>query len=83
MAKALLIKSPETTNGIVPRYDEQGLPMYRTSIVPVGSRRKHEKRNVRLSNAGYKQLVSIIEEIDVDEQGNPISTKPKMKQDEK
>jgi len=48
MAKKLLVKTPQTTDGVNLRYDENKQVVYKTSIVELGAKKNFESLNAKL-----------------------------------
>lgn len=64
MAKKLLIKTPQTTDGTTLRYDDNSQVVYKNSILELGARKNILNLNAKLP----KHLQHVIEEVEIDDQ---------------
>jgi len=71
MAKKLLIKTPQTTDGTTLAYDESKQPLYKETIAELGARKELESIN----NSMPEVLRHEIEEVEVDDAGNIVKAK--------
>jgi hypothetical protein len=66
MPKMLLVKTPQTTDGVTLRYDEDSRVVYKTTLSQIKARKHFESVN----NALPKQLKHILSEVDVERMEN-------------
>jgi len=79
MAKKLLVKSPQTTDGTTIAYDSKKQPLYRETIVELTAKKQFESLNAAFDRAGNGHLKHEFETVDVDDNGNIV--KPTAKKD--
>lgn len=68
MAKKLLIRTPQTTNGIDLAYDDKKQPIYKETIVELTAKKHFESINNSLPDT----LRHEIETVEVDEHGEQV-----------
>lgn len=71
MAKKLLIRTPQTTNGIDLAYDEDRQPIFKETLVPIEGKKMFES----LNNSMPEQLRAEFKTVEVDENDRIVTAK--------
>lgn len=70
--KKLLVRTPQTKDGINLKYDSDNQPVYKQSIVELGARKQLDSINSTLPEHLRHQIM----EVEVDDKGNLITEAP-------
>lgn len=77
MAKKLLVKTPQTTDGITPMFDEEKRLIYKETFLPTTARVQLEGINATLPEILRHEFSEV--ETEINEAGREYVVKPKAK----